>query len=52
MKFIDPHIHCVSRTTEDYRFMQRCGVVGVSEPAFGPDLIDLLRPVLRIIFGI
>src|SRR5436190_1018521 len=34
MKFIDPHIHCVSRTTDDYRFMQRCGVVGVSEPAF------------------
>src|SRR6267154_2334144 len=34
MKFIDPHIHCVSRTTDDYQFMQRCGVVGVSEPAF------------------
>src|SRR3954469_25252606 len=34
MKFIDPHIHCVSRTTDDYRFMQRCGVVAVSEPAF------------------
>jgi len=34
MKFIDPHIHCVSRTTDDYKFMQRCGVVAVSEPAF------------------
>src|SRR2546430_17090790 len=34
MKFIDPHIHCVSRTTDDYKFMQRCGVIGVSEPAF------------------
>src|SRR5882757_503436 len=34
MNYIDPHIHCVSRTTDDYKFMQRCGVVGVSEPAF------------------
>jgi predicted metal-dependent TIM-barrel fold hydrolase len=34
MRFIDPHIHCVSRTTDDYHFMARCGVVGVSEPAF------------------
>src|SRR5437868_2954030 len=37
MKYIDPHIHCVSRTTDDYQFMQRCGVVGVSEPAFWAD---------------
>lgn len=34
MKLIDPHIHCVSRTTDDYQFMSRCGVVAVSEPAF------------------
>src|SRR5918995_2355923 len=34
MKFIDPHIHCVSRTTDDYVYMSRCGVVAVSEPAF------------------
>jgi predicted metal-dependent TIM-barrel fold hydrolase len=34
MKFIDPHIHCVSRTTDDYLFMARAGVVAVSEPAF------------------
>ncbi len=34
MKFIDPHIHMVSRTTEDYQFMARCGVVAASEPAF------------------
>jgi len=34
MKLIDPHIHCVSRTTDDYVFMQRCGVVAVTEPAF------------------
>ena len=34
MKFIDPHIHCVSRTTDDYQYMARAGVVAVSEPAF------------------
>ena len=34
MQFIDPHIHCVSRTTDDYQYMARCGVVAVSEPAF------------------
>ena len=22
MNYIDPHIHCVSRTTDDYQFMQ------------------------------
>ena len=34
MKLIDPHIHCVSRTTDDYLFMARSGVAAVSEPAF------------------
>jgi uncharacterized protein len=34
MRYIDPHIHCVSRTTDDYQFMARTGVVAVSEPAF------------------
>jgi len=34
MRFIDPHIHMVSRTTDDYQFMARCGVVAVTEPAF------------------
>lgn len=34
MQFIDPHIHCVSRTTDDYLYMSRAGVVAVSEPAF------------------
>jgi hypothetical protein len=34
MQFIDPHIHCVSRTTDDYLYMARTGVVAVSEPAF------------------
>ena len=34
MKLVDPHIHCVSRTTDDYLYMARAGVVAVSEPAF------------------
>src|SRR5205814_3929166 len=34
MKLIDPHIHCVSRTTDDYLYMARAGIVAVSEPAF------------------
>jgi predicted metal-dependent TIM-barrel fold hydrolase len=34
MKYIDPHIHMVSRTTDDYLFMARCGVAAVTEPAF------------------
>ncbi len=34
MNLIEPHIHCVSRTTDDYLLMARAGIVGVSEPAF------------------
>ena len=34
MKFIDPHIHCVSRTTDDYQYMARCGVVAVPNVVF------------------
>lgn len=34
MKFIDPHIHAVSRTTDDYEAMAAAGVVAVIEPAF------------------
>jgi predicted metal-dependent TIM-barrel fold hydrolase len=32
--YIDPHIHMVSRTTDDYRRMAMCGCVAVTEPAF------------------
>ena len=35
MKYIDPHIHCVSRTTDDYLYMARAGVVAVSLPLAG-----------------
>ncbi|MBC7772288.1 MAG: TatD family hydrolase, partial [Pyrinomonadaceae bacterium] len=34
MKYIDPHIHMVSRTTDDYQRMAQCGCVAITEPAF------------------
>lgn len=34
MRFIDPHIHMTSRTTDDYQAMALAGVVAVIEPAF------------------
>ncbi|MDE2367411.1 MAG: TatD family hydrolase [Burkholderiales bacterium] len=34
MRFIDPHVHMSSRTTEDYERMKAAGVVAVIEPAF------------------
>jgi predicted metal-dependent TIM-barrel fold hydrolase len=32
--YIDPHIHMVSRTTDDYETLARMGCVALSEPAF------------------
>jgi predicted metal-dependent TIM-barrel fold hydrolase len=34
MYYIDPHIHMISRITDDYQRMAQCGCVAVSEPAF------------------
>jgi predicted metal-dependent TIM-barrel fold hydrolase len=34
MMFIDPHVHMISRTTDDYQAMRRAGVKAVIEPAF------------------
>lgn len=34
MEFIDPHVHMVSRTTDDYEKLARMGCVAISEPAF------------------
>lgn len=34
MNFIDPHIHMISRTTDDYENMKAAGIVAVIEPAF------------------
>jgi uncharacterized protein len=32
--YIDPHIHMVSRVTDDYETLAKMGCVGMSEPAF------------------
>ncbi len=34
MYYIDPHIHMISRVTDDYQRMAQCGCVAVTEPAF------------------
>lgn len=34
MQFIDPHVHMVSRTTDDYQAMSEAGIVALIEPAF------------------
>jgi uncharacterized protein len=34
LRFIDPHIHMVSRTTADYQAMAEAGIVAVIEPSF------------------
>jgi predicted metal-dependent TIM-barrel fold hydrolase len=34
MRFIDPHIHMLTRTTEDYQRMAAAGIVAIIEPAF------------------
>ncbi len=36
MYFIDPHVHMVSRTTDDYHQMAVAGCLAVGEPAFWP----------------
>ena len=33
-EYIDPHIHMISRVTDDYHRMAQCGCVALSEPAF------------------
>ena len=34
MNYIDPHIHMISRTTDDYENMRAAGIVAIIEPAF------------------
>lgn len=34
MNYIDPHLHMISRVTDDYHRMAHCGCVALSEPAF------------------
>jgi len=34
MDYIDPHIHMISRVTDDYQRMAQCGCTAITEPAF------------------
>ncbi|HEX7185790.1 MAG TPA: TatD family hydrolase [Thermoanaerobaculia bacterium] len=34
MRYIDPHIHMVSRTVDDYQRMAQAGCVAITEPSF------------------
>ena len=34
MRYIEPHAHMVSRTTDDYARMAEAGCIAVTEPAF------------------
>ncbi len=34
LKFIDPHVHMTSRTTDDYEAMAAAGIVALIEPSF------------------
>ena len=34
LRFIDPHVHMSSRTTDDYEAMAAAGIVAIIEPAF------------------
>lgn len=34
MKYFEPHVHMISRTTDDYERMATAGIIGVVEPAF------------------
>src|SRR5256885_676168 len=34
MYYVDPHIHMISRITDDYQRMAQCGCIALSEPAF------------------
>jgi hypothetical protein len=43
MRIIDPHVHMLSRTTDDYRLMAAAGIMAVCEPAFWPGT-DRLYP--------
>jgi len=55
MYYFDPHIHMVSRTTDDYDNLTRMGCVGLSEPAFWAGFdrssIDGFRDYFRQLTG-
>ena len=55
MYYFDPHIHMVSRTTDDYETLARMGCVGMSEPAFWAGFdrcsVDSFRDYFRQLTG-
>ena len=51
MRFIEPHAHMVSRTTDDYADMATAGCVALCEPAFGQASTVVVQMVFVIIFG-
>ncbi len=55
MDYFDPHIHMVSRTTDDYATLARMGCVGMSEPAFWAGFdrgsVDSFRDYFRQLTG-
>ena len=34
VRYLDPHVHMSSRTTDDYQAMAAAGIAAVVEPAF------------------
>lgn len=50
MHFIDPHVHMLSRTTDDYEALARMDCIAVSEPAFWPGLDRLSAESFRDYF--
>jgi hypothetical protein len=52
MKYIDPHIHCVSRTTDDYQFMAAAASLPSPSRRFGRGSTVPQLPASPITFGI
>ena len=51
MQYVDPHIHMVSRVTDDYKRMALAGCVLVSEPAFWAGFDRRARRAFAITFA-
>ena len=50
MYYIDPHVHMLSRTTDDYEALAKMDCVAVSEPAFWPGLDRVSSQTFRDYF--
>ena len=51
MRYIEPHAHMVSRTTDDYLAMAAAGCQAVCEPAFWAGFDRRSRRAFTIIFA-